>query len=193
PNRELASARPLRRSPLYDRLAAQHALFGSKMGWDRPNLFAPTKDDARLDYSWERQNWFPYVAAEHKATREAVTITDLTSFAKLMVQGRDAEAALQRLCAVDVAVAVGQTIYTGLLNARGTYESDLTIARLAADRFLLVTGTAQATRDHDWIRRNLGDFSATLADVTSAYAVLAVLGPRARDLLSRVTKAPLDN
>jgi 4-methylaminobutanoate oxidase (formaldehyde-forming) len=163
------------------------------MGWERPNFFAPRKEDARLDYSWERQNWFPYAAAEHKATREAVTVTDLTSFAKFMVQGRDAEAALQRLCANDVAVPVGQTVYTGLLNARGTYESDLTVARLAADRFLLVTGTAQATRDADWIRRHLGDFNATLTDVTSSYAVIAVMGPRARDLLTRLTKAPLDN
>src|SRR4051812_1154562 len=193
PNRELASARPQRTSPLYERLKGRHALFGSKMGWERPNFFAPSHEEARLDYAWGRQNWFPYAAAEHKATREAVTITDLTSFAKFFVQGRDAEAALQRLCANDVAVPPGQTVYTGLLNARGTDESDLTVARPVADRFLLVTGTAQATRDADWIRRHLGDFDATLTDVTSAYAVIAVMGPRARGLLSRLTKAPLDN
>jgi sarcosine dehydrogenase len=194
PNRELQSARPLRRSPLYDRLAAQHALFGSKMGWERPNFFAPTQQDARIDYSWGKQNWFPYVAAEHKATRDTVTISDLTSFSKFLVQGRDVESALQHLCANDVAVPVGQTVYTGLLNARGTYESDLTVARLAADRFMLITGTAQATRDADWISRNLPDgVSATLTDVTSAYAVIAVMGPRARDLLLRLTKSPLDN
>ena len=192
PNRELLSARPLRRSPLYDRLHAQHALFGSKMGWERPNFFAPGRAHARIDYAWERQNWFPYAAAEHKATREAVTITDLTSFAKFFLQGHDAEPALQRLCANDVAVPVGTTVYTGLLNARGTYESDLTVARLAADRFLLVTGTAQATRDADWIRRNLGAARATLTDVTSAYAVIAVMGPRARDVLAKLTKTPLD-
>jgi 4-methylaminobutanoate oxidase (formaldehyde-forming) len=151
------------------------------------------KQDARLDYSWERQNWFHYAASEHKATREAVAITDLTSFAKFVVQGRDAEAALQRLCANDVAVPVGHTVYTGLLNARGTYESDLTVARLAPDRFVLVTGTAQATRDADWIRRHLGEANATLTDVTSSYAVIAVMGPRARDLLARLAKAPLNN
>jgi 4-methylaminobutanoate oxidase (formaldehyde-forming) len=193
PNRELQSARPLRRSPLYDRLAAQNALFGSKMGWERPNFFAPTREDARIDYSWGKQNWFPYVAAEHKATRDAVTVTDLTSFAKFLVQGRDAESALQRLCANDVAVPVGNTVYTGLLNARGTYESDLTVARLGSDRFLLVTGTAQATRDADWIGRHLGDHRAKLTDVTSAYAVIAVMGPRARELLARLTRAPLGN
>jgi 4-methylaminobutanoate oxidase (formaldehyde-forming) len=194
PNRELQSARPLRRSPLYDRLAAQNALFGSKMGWERPNFFAPTKEEARLDYSWERQNWFPYAAAEHKATREAVTVTDLTSFSKFMVQGADAESVLQRLCANDVAVTPGTTVYTGLLNARGTYESDLVVARLAADRFLLVTGTAQTTRDADWIRRNTAKGAdAALTDVSEQFAVLAVMGPRARDLLARVTQAPLDD
>src|SRR5205823_6339108 len=146
------------------------------------------------DYSWGRQNWFSYAAAEHKTTREAVTVTDLTSFAKFLVQGRDAESALQRLCANDVAVPVGTTVYTGLLNARGTYESDLTVARLAADRFLLVTGTAQATRDADWIKCHLPDGArATLTDITSAYSVIALMGPRARDLLARLTKAPLDN
>ena len=193
PNRELQSARPQFRSPLYDRLAAQHALFGSKMGWERPNFFAPSAAEAHIDYSWERQNWFPYAAAEHKATREAVTITDLTSFSKFILQGSGAETALQYLCANDVAVPVGTTVYTGLLNARGTYESDLTVARLAADRFMLVTGTAQTTRDADWIRRNLPDDTVTLTDVTSAYAVIAVMGPRARALLARLTKAPLDN
>jgi 4-methylaminobutanoate oxidase (formaldehyde-forming) len=192
PNRELLSARPQRQSPLYERLAAQHALFGAKMGWERPNFFAPNADGARLDYSWDRQNWFPCAAAEHTATREAVTVTDLTSFAKLLVEGRDAEAALQRLCANDVAVPPGTTVYTGLLNARGTYESDLTVARLSPERFLLVTGTAQATRDADWIRRNIGA-QASLTDVTADYAVIAVMGPRSRELFARVTKARLDD
>ena len=194
PNRELESARPLRCSPLYGRLKAKHALFGSKMGWERPNFFAPSAADARLDYSFGRQNWFPYAAAEHKAAREAVAVFDLTSFSKFLLQGRDAEAALQRLCANDVAVPVGETVYTGLLNSRGTYESDLTVARIAADRFLLITGTAQTTRDADWINRNMPDGArATLTDVTSAYAVIAVMGPRSRELLGRVTTAPLDN
>jgi sarcosine dehydrogenase len=194
PNRELQSARPLRKSPLYGRLVARQASFGSKMGWERPNFFAPSAAEARLDYSWERQNWFPYAAAEHQATREAVTISDLTSFAKFFVEGRDAEAALQRLCANDVAVPAGTTVYTGLLNARGTYESDLTVARLSPERFLLVTGTAQATRDADWIRRHLpNDVDARLSDVTGSYAVIAVMGPRARDLLTRLTRTPLDD
>lgn len=194
PNRELQSARGLRRSPLYDRLAAKNALFGSKMGWERPNFLAPAKDEARIDYSWGRQNWFAHAGAEHQAAREAVAVFDLTSFSKFLLQGRHAEAVLQRLAANDVAVPVGTTVYTGLLNARGTYESDLTIARLAPDRFLIVTGTAQTTRDADWIARNLPQASdAVLTDVTAAYAVIAVMGPRSRALLARLTRAPLDD
>ena len=194
PNRELASARGLRRSPLYDRLEARHALFGAKMGWERPNFFAPTAAEARLDYSFERQSWFPFAAAEHRAARTGVAVFDLTSFSKFLLQGRDAEAALQRLCANDVAVPVGTTVYTGLFNARGGYESDLTVARLGADRYLIVTGTAQAVRDADWITRHLPDDAhAVLTDVTSAYAVLAICGPRSRDLLRRSTRAPLDD
>jgi 4-methylaminobutanoate oxidase (formaldehyde-forming) len=101
---------------------------------------------------------------------------------------------LQRLCANDVDVPVGASVYTGMLNKRGTYESDLTVNRIGHDHFLLVTGTAQATRDAAWINRNLpADAHAFLIDVTSAYAVLAVMGPRSRELLSRLTKAPLDN
>ncbi|HEX8663820.1 MAG TPA: FAD-dependent oxidoreductase [Beijerinckiaceae bacterium] len=194
PNRELASARPFRRSPLYDRLETRGAVFGSKMGWERPNYFARSDGERTIAYSFERQNWFDTVMAEQRAAREGVAVFDLTSFAKLLVQGRDAESVLQGLTANDVAVPVGETVYTGLLNARGTFESDVTIARLARDSFLIVTGTAQAVRDADWIRRHIPeDARATLADVTSAYAVIAVMGPRSRELLSRVSRANLSN
>jgi heterotetrameric sarcosine oxidase gamma subunit len=194
PNRELTSARPQRTSPLYHRLKDKHALFGAKMGWERPNFFAPSAEHARLDYSFGRQNWFAHAATEHRAAREGVAVFDLTSFSKFLLQGSDAERVLQLLCANDMAVPVGTTVYTGLLNVRGTYESDLTVARLAADRFLIVTGTAQTTRDADWICRNMPvGAQAELTDVTADYAVLAVMGPQARLLLQRVTTAPLDN
>ena len=194
PNRELASARPFRRSPLYDRLAGKHAVFGSKMGWERPNFFAPSQQAATIEYSLGRPNWFAFAAAEHETARNAVAVFDLTSFAKFLLQGRDAQGLLQRLCANDMNVPVGTSVYTGLLNERGTYESDVTVARIAHDRFLIVTGTAQATRDAAWINRNLPAAAhAFLTDVTSAYAVIAVMGPRSRDLLQRLTKFPLDN
>ncbi len=194
PNRELETARPLRRSPLYERLKAKNAVFGNKMGWERANVLAPAGAEPKLDYSWGRANWFPWSAAEHRAAREAVAVFDQTSFSKFLLQGRDAEAVLQRLCANDVAVPAGRMVYTGMLNPRGGYETDLTVTRLAPDRYLIVTGTAQTVRDADWIRRNIpSDAHAMLSDVGSAYAVLSVMGPRSRELLARVSRVDFAN
>jgi len=194
PQREHESGRPFRRSPLYDRLKARGAWFGNKMGWDRPNWFAGISKTPDMQYGWGRGAWFDAVAAEHNATREAVTVADETSFGKFLMQGRDAEAALQRLCTNDIAVPVGRTVYTGLLNERGTYESDLTIARLARDKFMLITGSAQVTRDADWIMRNVADDAhVTLTDVTGAWTVLSVMGPNSRKLLHKVSKADFTN
>jgi 4-methylaminobutanoate oxidase (formaldehyde-forming) len=194
PQREHESGRPFRRSPLYDRLKARGAWFGNKMGWDRPNWFAGVGKTSDMQYAWGRGAWFDAVAAEHKATREAVTVADETSFGKFLVQGRDAERALQTLCTNDIAVPVGRTVYTGLLNERGTYESDLTIARLARDKFMVITGSAQVTRDADWIMRNVAeDAHVTLTDVTGAWTVLSVMGPASRKLLQKVSKADFSN
>ncbi|MDN2568106.1 FAD-dependent oxidoreductase [Aquibium sp. A9E412] len=194
PNRELDTARPFRRSPLYDRLAAKGACFGSRMGWERANWFAREGASPRIDYAFGRQNWHEAVGREMKAAREGAVIFDQTSFAKLLVQGRDAGAVLNRICAADVDGEIGRSVYTGLLNARGGYESDLTVMRLARDRFLLVTGSAQPVHDADWIRKNTPDDAhAVLTDVTSSYAVLSVMGPKARDVLERVTSADLSN
>ncbi len=194
PQRENESGRPFRRSPLYDRLKARGAWFGNKMGWDRPNWFAGPGKTPDMQYGWGRGAWFDAVAAEHKATREAVTVADETSFGKFLVQGRDAEQALQRLCANDVAIPVGRTVYTGLLNERGTFESDLTIARLARDKFMVITGSAQVTRDADWIARNVAeDAHVTLTDVTGGWTVLSVMGPHSRSLLQKVSKADFSN
>jgi 4-methylaminobutanoate oxidase (formaldehyde-forming) len=190
PNRELDSARPFRRSPLYAHLAAKGACFGSKMGWERPNFFAPAGAAPMIEYSFGRQNWHAWSAAEHRACREQVALFDMSSFSKYVVKGRDAEAQLQYLVANDVAVPVGRTVYTGMLNDRGGYESDFTLTRVAADQYLLVTGSAQTTRDLDWIERRIPDDArSTIVDVTGLYAVLAVMGPRSRDLLRSVSRA----
>jgi sarcosine dehydrogenase len=193
PQREHESGRPFRRSPLYDRLKARGAWFGNKMGWDRPNWFASGKAPD-MPYGWGRGAWFDAVAAEHQATRQAVTVVDETSFGKFLVQGRDAEAVLQRLCANDVAIPVGRTVYTGLLNERGTYESDVTLARLARDKYLLITGSAQVTRDADWIGRHVPEEARfALTDVSGAWTVLSVMGPNSRALLQKVSKADFSN
>lgn len=194
PNRELDTARPFRRSPLYDRLAARGACFGSKMGWERANWFAAPGEKAENDYAFGRQNWHEAVKREMKATREAVAVFDQTSFAKLLVQGHDACAALNWICAGNIDVPVGTSVYTGVLNARGGYESDLTVMRLGVEKFLIVTGSAQAIHDADWIVKNIpSDAHAILTDVTSSYAVLALMGPRSRDLLGKLSSADLSN
>ena len=179
PSEEYASGRPLRRSPLYDRLKAKGAVFGEKLGWERPNWFAGPADEPRDIYSMQRPNWFEAVGREHRACREAAALFDQTSFAKFMLTGRDAEAALAWICAGDTSRPPGTLTYTQILNARGGIECDLTVARLTDDAYYIVTGTGFATHDFAWIARNFPQGAdARLADVTSAYATLALMGPR---------------
>lgn len=193
PNRELVTARPFRVSPLHDRLAAKGAVFGSKMGWERPNYFATGDHDREIDYGFGRPNWLGACAAEQQAAREAAAVFDLSSLAKFRLEGPDAEAALQELCAGDMALRLGDSAYTPLLNARGGIEAEVTVARLSATAFLIVSGSSQPVRDADWIRRRMGARTrAVLTDVTSAYAVLALAGPLARTVLAAVTDAALD-
>jgi 4-methylaminobutanoate oxidase (formaldehyde-forming) len=149
------TARGLRRSPFHDRLAALGACFGEVAGWERPNWFAPQGVEPKYEYSYKRQNWFPYAAAEHKAVREGVALFDQTSFAELLVQGRDAEMVLQRVCAGDMAVPAGRVVYTQWLNERGGIEADLTVTRLDEDAYMVVTAGAAATRDLCWLKRNI--------------------------------------
>jgi 4-methylaminobutanoate oxidase (formaldehyde-forming) len=190
PNRELDTARPFRRSPAYHLLTQANACFGSKMGWERANVFAPQGEDPVIEYSWDQQNWQPWCNAEQHAARHAVALFDQTSFSKYLLTGRDAEQVLQWLCTADVAVEPGRTVYTGMLNARGTYEADITVTRLKDDEFLLVSSSASTERDLDHINRRMpAGGHAALVDVTSAYAVYGVMGPRSRDLLARLSRA----
>jgi 4-methylaminobutanoate oxidase (formaldehyde-forming) len=183
PNRELESGRPQRTSPLHERLAGAGALFGTRMGWERPNVFGPS--GAALDYSWGKPSWLPWSAAEQRATRSAVAVFDQTSFSKYVVEGSGAVDALQWICANDVDVPVGSCVYTPFLNERGTYEADLTVTRTGPAEFLLVSSSATTVRDLDWLRRH----GAVARDVTEEHAVLGVMGPRARDLLDRLGAA----
>ena len=194
PQRQHETARSVRLSPLHDRLEARRACFGASAGMERPNWYAPEGVEPRYEYSYGRQNWFPYSAEEHRAVREAVGLFDQTSFAKFLVQGRDAESALQRICSNDVAVPVGRVVYTSMLNQRGGIESDLTVTRTGEDRYLVITSGTSAVRDFEWINRNIPtEIHAFVTDVTSSYAVLGVMGPRSRELLSRLTDADLSN
>lgn len=196
PAEEFESGRPLRRSPLYDRLKAKGACFGEKMGFERPNWFAnlAAGETPQDRYSFTRPSWFEAVGREHLACRDVAALFDQTSFAKGLLVGRDAEKALSWIAANNVAKPPGAVTYTQMLNRKGGVECDLTVTRLDRDRFYIVTGTGFATHDFDWIRRSIPKgCDATLIDVTSAYAVLALMGPCAREILASCCSDDLDN
>ena len=193
PFRQVESARGVRRSTLHDRLKAAGACFGETAGWERPNWYAPPGMTPEYEYSYDRQNWFEASASEHKAVREAVGLFDQSSFGKFIVEGPDAEAALDRISANDMAVPVGKVVYTQWLNPRGGIEADLTLTRESESRFLVVTAAATQTRDLAWLKRHLGDARAVAVDVTSGFATLGLMGPKSREVLAQLTDADLSN
>lgn len=199
PCRQYASARGGRRTPFHSQLEKHGACFGEYAGWERANWFLPKDAQANgkkpaYEYSWQRQNWFDYAREEHRAVRETVGLFDLSTFAKFRVEGPDAEAVLQRVCANDVAVETGKIVYTQWLNHKGGIEADLTVTRLSETAFLVITAPAVHVRDLTWLRRLLPeDARCVVTDVTSGEAVLAVMGPQARALLQSLTRDDLSN
>ncbi len=197
PNHERSAGRPLRLSPANRWHRAHDAAFGEKSGWERVNWYesnAGDGDESLRPRGWAGQNWSPAIGAEHRACREGVALFDESSFAKLEIEGPGAAALLERLCDNRVAREPGKITYTQMLNARGGIECDFTVARLAEERFSIVTGTAFGNHDREWIRRHLpDDGSVSVRDVTSAWACFGVWGPRARDLLAPLTPADLSN
>ncbi len=199
PHRQYATARGVRHSPVHEQLKTHGACFGETAGWERPHWFLPP--DActpgvapEYRYGWGRQNWFAYVASEHRAVRDNVGALDMSAFGKFRVEGPDAEAVLQRISANDVAVPPGRIVYTQWLNARGGIEADLTITRLGETSFLVVTSAASSVRDLAWLRRLIpSEARCVVLDVTSGEACLAVMGPRARALLQSLTTSDLSN
>ncbi|HVL19582.1 MAG TPA: FAD-dependent oxidoreductase, partial [Amaricoccus sp.] len=193
PYRQPATARGVRRSPVHEHLRARGAVFGETAGWERANWFADADQAHEYHYSWGRQNWFANQRAEHLAVREGVGLFDMTSFGKIRVEGRDAAAFLQHLCANVLDVAPGRIVYTQMLNPRGGIESDLTVTRLSETAFLLVVPAATLQRDLAWLRRHLGEAFAVVTDVTAGEAVFSVMGPQARALIAAVTPDDLSN
>ncbi len=194
PYRQFATARGVRRSPFYERAREHGACFGEVAGWERPNWYAPPGMTPEYRYSYKRQNWFDACAAECRAVREAVGLFDQSSFAKFLVTGPDAERELQRICANDLSVPAGRAVYTQWLNERGGIEADLTVTRVAEDRYLVVTAAATSVRDLAWLRRNVAPGArVTIEDATSALAVIGVMGPTSRALLSTVSSDDFSN
>jgi 4-methylaminobutanoate oxidase (formaldehyde-forming) len=194
PFRQFATARSARHSAVHDRLAGLGACFGEAGGWERPNWYAPEGVEPAYEYSYGRQNWFEYSAAEHRACREGAALFDQSSLAKLLVQGPDAADVLNRISSADVDVEPGTSVYTTWLNEHGGIEADLTVNRLDEDRFLVITAFSTQVKDADWALRHTPDGArAALTDVTSGWATLGVFGPDARRIVAPLTDADLGN
>lgn len=193
PFRQKATARGIRRSPFHAQLLEQGAVMGELAGWERANWYAREGQERAYEYSWKRQNWFENAAAEHRAIRENVGMYDMSSFGKIRVEGRDAEAFLNHVCGAQMSVPVGKIVYTQFLNVRGGIEADVTVTRLSERAYLVVTPAATCLADQVWLRRHLGTFNAVITDVTAGEAVLAVMGPNARALMQKVSPNDFSN
>jgi 4-methylaminobutanoate oxidase (formaldehyde-forming) len=194
PFRQYETARGVRKSAVHDRLVAAGACHGEAFGWERPNWYAPAGVEAKYEYSYGRQNWFEYSAAEHRAVRDNVGLFDQSSFAKFRLEGSDAMRVLNYVCANDIDVAPGRLVYTQWLNERGGIEADLTVTRLSGDAFLIVTAAETENRDFYWLKDHIPPAAnCVLTNVTSGMGVISVMGPRSRDLLQALTPADMSN
>jgi glycine cleavage system aminomethyltransferase T/glycine/D-amino acid oxidase-like deaminating enzyme len=196
PAEQWASNRNIRQSPFYERERALGAVFYEAAGWERPHWYESNSkllDEygdrvTRREAEWDAGWWSPIINAEHLALRDRVGMVDLTAFAIFDVTGPGALDHLQRVAVRQMDVPVGRVVYTSLLNPAGGIKSDLTIMRLGADEFRIVTGGATGRVDRKWFADHLpADGSAQLSDQTSAWCTLGLWGPRARDLLESVT------
>ncbi len=193
PYRQKATARGVRRTPFHAQLLTRGAVMGETAGWERANWYAREGQEREYRYGWGRQNWFGNTGAEVRAIRQGVGMYDMSSFGKLRVEGPEAEAFLNHVCGADMAVAPGRIVYTQFLNARGGIEADVTVTRLSETAYLVVTPAATRLADETWLRRHLGDRQAIITDVTAGEGVLAVMGPKARDLMRAVSPDDMSN
>lgn len=194
PNRQRTTARPVICSPVHDRLKDNGACFSMIAGWERADWFAAEGIEPVHKYDWRNPNWLPYQKEEHLAVRHGVGMYDLTSMGKLMVQGKDAEAVLQNLCTNDISGRPGTVVYTPVVNERGGFETDITVTKIDNKSFFIVTAAGTTIRDLDYIQRRIpGNAICTITDVTHGYAMLAIMGPKSRDLFQEITSADMSN
>ncbi|MCP5039238.1 MAG: FAD-dependent oxidoreductase, partial [Rhodobacteraceae bacterium] len=194
PFKDHETARPARKSHLHDRLAARGACFGETAGWERPMWFAPKGVEPKNEYSFFRPNWYEHTARECRAARETVVLMDISSFGKTLVQGRDACACLNWMCVSEMDVPVGKLVYTHMLNSKGGIEVDVTIDRLTEDQFMIYSSAGVHYRDIHWMQKHIReDQHVTVTELTAAYSVLNLQGPKSRDLLQALSGADLSN
>ncbi|MEE8485134.1 MAG: FAD-dependent oxidoreductase [Acidimicrobiia bacterium] len=194
PHSSPKTARNVRRSPVHDRLEKAGAHFTESSGWESSAWFAPSGIDFEFKLTYGRQDWFDLHAGEHAAVREGVALLDLSSMSKFLVQGPGAERALNRISGNNLAVPVGQCVYTQWMNEAGCIEADVTVTRIGEHRFLVVAAEFFHRRVETILHRNTSPHeSVYVTDVTSGYALLSVQGPDSRQLLKKITTVSLSN
>ncbi len=196
PHYQYRTARGARRTPMHDRLIAAGACMGETAGWERPNWFARLGTNPEYRYSYGRQNWFEACQSECDAVRDRVALFDQTSFAKFLVQGPDAARLLDRISTASMDVPMGKIVYTQWLNERGGIEADLTVTRVGEEEFMVVTSAICQTRDLSWLKRRMASHESwrcAVTDVTAGIAMLGIMGPKSRELLTALSGADLSN
>ena len=194
PGRQIETARGVRRVPLHTELSARGAVFGERIGWEAPMYFDPSGAGWPQRASLGYQDWSPLVEAECLAARDAAVLIDQSMYGKILVQGPDAVRALNRVCGAEIDAPPGTSVYTQVLNAQGGIEADVTVMRLAPGKFLVITGHPSQIRDRAWIAAHADPaWRFELFDATSAYALLSVHGPRAREILQACSGDDLSN
>ena len=194
PHSHPTTARNVRRSPIHQRLEAAGAHFSEAAGWELTAWFAPAEANIEPRLTYARQDWFDYHAAEHHAVRDGVALFDMSAMSKFLVQGPSAERILNRISGNNIAVPVGQCVYTQWMNEAAGIEADLTVTRIGEERFLVVVAEAFHRRTEAMMRRAIStDAGVFVTDVTSGYGLLSVQGPMSRDLLNQITTADLSN
>ena len=194
PDEEREAGRPLRQAPCYDRLKDLGAVFGQKFGWERANWFAPKTIEQIDDWSFRRSNWFDHVGNECLNVQNNVGILDMTAFAKCRISGPGAENFLDSLVANKLPQKNGRVNLCHALNTKGGVHSEFTIAKETDDSFYLVSAGAFQRLDHDWIKKWMPkDRSVTFENLTNSIGVLVVAGPKARELLSKISNADFSN
>ena len=193
PYRQKATARGVRRTPFHHHMLENGGVMGEIAGWERANWFAREGQTPEYECSWQRQNFFDNVRDEHMVVRQNVGMYDMSSFGKIRVEGSDAEAFMNYVGGGDYSAPIGKIVYTQFLNNRAGIEADVTVTRMSETAYLVVTPAATRLADQVWMERNLGDFNVVITDVTASEGVLAVMGPRSRELLQAVSPADFSN
>ncbi len=194
PGRQINTAHGIRRTPLHEHLKREGAKFSERIGWDVPMYFDQTASDWPTRASLGFQDWSPRVEAECIAVRDAAVIVDQSMYGKIVVRGLDAVHALNRVCGAQIDVAVGSSVYTQFLNARGGIEADVTVTRIDPETFIVITGHPSQIRDQAWIKQHAdAAWNFSVFDATSSYALLSLHGPKTRAILQSLSSDDLSN